>query len=482
MFVLTVTTLTANNIQVVSVVPGPDFKTITIELTWENSWQLVGSNTNQDGAWVFIKYKNRSSSQWEHLTIDTVSSYTSTSGALGASAVLDNQGIRVSHKWFFSDTFGLAQIQLVANIGDASDLDNPSFKVFAIEMVRPKTIYGEGVELGDGVSHNRFHPQGDSLSPFTAYFGTSITCGNLGQLNTTSEDLESGTIPADYPFLRTQWVMKHEISQIQYVQFLNCLTRAQQNTRTETDLEDAGNNNRYVMSDSPGVLFRNGIARDTGHGSGPFEFYMDLNGNGVPSENNDGQNVACNYLSPKDVAAYLDWAGLRPMSELEYEYLCRYTDPAVMNEYAWGNTALQLAIVAPSTAGRPGERAIEAGADGLTRSTANGPMRTGFAANDTTDRVKAGASQIGLLDMTGNVAELVTSVGLESDRGFHFQDNGDGKLTIQGNANQPTWPSNFTVRGRAADGSTIWTVSRRGTALALGRNEHHGGRGAQSSF
>jgi hypothetical protein len=43
------------------------------------------------------------------------------------------------------------------------------------------------------------------------------------------------------------------------------------------------------------------------------------------------------------MAAFADWSGLRPMSELEYEKACRgYNTPAVPNEYAWGNAKLFL--------------------------------------------------------------------------------------------------------------------------------------------
>lgn len=36
--------------------------------------------------------------------------------------------------------------------------------------------------------------------------------------------------------------------------------------------------------------------------------------------------------------AYLNWSGLRPMTELEYEKSCRGERAAFANEMAWGDT------------------------------------------------------------------------------------------------------------------------------------------------
>ena len=50
----------------------------------------------------------------------------------------------------------------------------------------------------------------------------------------------------------------------------------------------------------------------------------------------DGQNLPCNFLSWMDLAAYLDWAALRPMTELEFEKICRGPNPPIAGEYVWG--------------------------------------------------------------------------------------------------------------------------------------------------
>ena len=42
-----------------------------------------------------------------------------------------------------------------------------------------------------------------------------------------------------------------------------------------------------------------------------------------------------------DLVAYLDWAALRPMTELEYEKIARGSAEAIVpGEYAWGSTSI----------------------------------------------------------------------------------------------------------------------------------------------
>src|SRR5690606_11000094 len=119
--------------------------------------------------------------------------------------------------------------------------------------------------------------------------------------------------------------------------------RLQQNNRTATDLS-AGTtsvSNRYVMSASSSVNARNGIkVAATIPARGPLQFYADLNGNDVPNESNDGQDIAANWLSWGDLAAYLDWSALRPLSELDYEKINRGQRFPKTNSYAWSSSQL----------------------------------------------------------------------------------------------------------------------------------------------
>ena len=47
----------------------------------------------------------------------------------------------------------------------------------------------------------------------------------------------------------------------------------------------------------------------------------------------------CNHLCWADAVAFAAWAGLRPMTELEYEKACRGPGYAHHGELAWGQNA-----------------------------------------------------------------------------------------------------------------------------------------------
>jgi hypothetical protein len=52
----------------------------------------------------------------------------------------------------------------------------------------------------------------------------------------------------------------------------------------------------------------------------------------------DGQDIPMHICSPYMLAAYAGFAGLRPMTEFEYEKACRGPIDAKTNEYAWGSS------------------------------------------------------------------------------------------------------------------------------------------------
>ena len=109
-----------------------------------------------------------------------------------------------------------------------------------------------------------------------------------------------GPIPAAFPKgYNAFYVMKYEISQGQYTDFLNFL--------------DPGLAPTYFMNAYGS--YRNTISR-TGL------LYTC-----------DAPDRACDYLSWSDLAVYLKWAALRPMDELEFEKACRGPLYPVPNEY-----------------------------------------------------------------------------------------------------------------------------------------------------
>jgi formylglycine-generating enzyme required for sulfatase activity len=249
-----------------------------------------------------------------------------------------------------------------------------------------------------------------------------------------------GTTAVDNPDYPTGYgafyCMKYEISQGQYADFLNTLDRAQQNTRTGTDVSTDVITNVYVMSDTAVVSERNTISCPaSGNGTtDPIVFTA-----GVPDR-------ACNWISYADGAAYTDWAGLRPMTELEFEKACRGPQVAVAGEYAWGNANIAGSGYTLANDGQPNESiatnyatdpAGNASYD-TTDGSINGPLRCGIFATGSSSRAEAGAGYYGVMEMSGNVYERPINLGTTNGRAFTGE-HGDGALE-DGDADVSNWP------------------------------------------
>ncbi|MBX3102963.1 MAG: hypothetical protein KF690_10680, partial [Bacteroidetes bacterium] len=162
---------------------------------------------------------------------------------------------------------------------------------------------------------------------------------------------------------------------------------------------------------------------------------------------------ALNWLSWADLAGYLDWAALRPVSEFEFEKACRGPMQYIPGEYAWGNSTITAGTIIGS-AENGTEVFLNPGANcnygGVTFSGSGdgcyGPVRAGvFAKPTSTGRVESGASYFGIMEMSGNLWEFVVPVSANASgmsRTF-----GDGSLTAAGDHNTATWPAANVATG-----------------------------------
>jgi formylglycine-generating enzyme required for sulfatase activity len=191
--------------------------------------------------------------------------------------------------------------------------------------------------------------------------------------------------------------------------------------------------------------------------------------------------------------AYLDWAALRPMTEFEYEKICRGASPASLNgEFAWNGVSSTVAT--SSALNNPGEASetSTAAGDGLcavgNAAATAGPLRCGFAAGAATTKAQAGGSWWGVMEMSGNVWEQC--VGGQS---FNYSDFtnacGDGTVTAGGAANTANWPSAGGGQGGGVGRGGAFNTG--GTEIRIsnnslmnnntnqGRNGAFGGRGVR---
>lgn len=300
----------------------------------------------------------------------------------------------------------------------------------------------------------------------------------------------TANLAADFPTgYAGYYNMKHELSQQAYVDFLNTLVRLQQNARTETDLASGITSvtNRFVLSGGTAVSNRNGIRCDASIPEfDPITFYCDLNSNGNDNDSDDGRDIACNYLSWADLSAWLDWAGLRPMSELEYEKSSRGTLSSSDGDFAWGNGSFTEAT-GISSAGSRAETASNAPANVVANNNGGvqGPLRVGLFANQNSSRARSGAGFYGILELSGNLREKNISLGHADGRAFTGL-HGNGQIAFDGLADVTNWPSaaatGIGFRGGSwSSASTTLAISDRSAAASVvaGRENDGGGRGAR---
>jgi hypothetical protein len=195
-----------------------------------------------------------------------------------------------------------------------------------------------------------------------------------------------------------------------------------------------------------------------------------------------------NYFGWADFAAYLDWAGLRPMTELEFEKAARGTVAPVGGEYAWGTTS-GVNASGVTNDGLLTEVPANIGSNVNWSGGVQGPLRVGsFAALNYggASRVNSGGSYYGVLELSGNLRERVVTIGNASGRAFTGL-HGDGKVDTSGNANVTNWPASNTALGTGFRGGS-WNhsadraqVSDRNDAPTTDptRSWHFGGRGAR---
>ena len=462
-----------------------DNQRIEFDLSWEDSWRQDNNEPNNyDGVWVFIKYRDclekgsGNPGNYKHAWLSVnAADHTIASATVGGTPVTLLVEVGLTNVSGTDRGMGIFVFQPAGDrIGDVTattvsllwktsqhsppengTTNNYDIQVNAIEMVY---VPAASFYLGDGISTYRFYDVTNSNAPVPVTSNAmNIRADNANYYAALNPGDASPNISNNYPNgYEAFWVMKYEISQEQYLQFLNTLSRDIQNTRIATNITSAmsGVTNTYIMSNSSSIDSRNAIVVEPTIpvGGEPLRFKMDYNGNRIYNETGDGANIACNYLSGYDVLAYLDWAALRPLTEFEFEKMARGPHAGSFGytqQKAWGN-AIITEVTGITNPGSPDERASNSG-EGIcvynNNGSVGGPLRCGFAATPTTqDRYHCGASYYGIYELSGNVAEPYMSIARGTTYDDNFQgESGDGLIDpVSGNATQATWP-------QGADGS-----------------------------
>ncbi len=416
---------------------------VNFDIAWKNSWRTSTNESNYDGCWIFVKFRKQSTSVWLHATLATTGQVTPTGSTLQVSN--DNKGA-----WVYRNANGIGDVNYTAaqlrwNYGTdgVADNDNVEIRVYAVEVVNvPQGSYN----LGNASAETYKFRDGaiDTWYPVTSE--APITCGTAaGNLFASSDFLNSATIPATYPKgFAAFWCMKYEYSRQQYVDFMNTLTQ--------------------TNADARNVISATGT---------------------VPNMVVTTPERAANGFTTPNAMAWLDWAAMRPMTELEYEKACRGAGITPMSlEYAWGNTTISP-VVTPSNTGANNE----------TWATGNASynvsvviIRCGALATASSTRTSSGATYYGIMEMSGNLYEPCVYAGDALSRAFNGL-HGDGLLNATADANTPNWPvasGGPTILWRGGsyqNGTTPLQLSNRGySSVAFGVNSaSFGGRGVRTA-
>lgn len=447
---LCATSASANNLTVADVAMGtrnPAAKTIQIsfKISWENSWR---NKINHDAVWVITRLTNNANpANGSSLCSLSASGLNPDGTGLATNSDLeivvptDKVGAFIQRKAngpVKNVDAQAVQLTIDYNSCGFSDSDTVSAQVIATEMVYiPQGSFSAGdlatsqasLKAGSSdskpwtiASENAINVTNNAANSFHY-----VSAGQPGEYATGTTFTIPATFPKGYaPF----YVMKYEISEGQWVEFVNSISYAARNNHDITD-------NNHKNSDS--VLYRNTISCS-----------------GSPLVcTSDRPARAVTFLSWMNLAAYLDWLGLRPVTELEFEKIARGPIYPVSGEFAWGNTTLSQAVTISGT--EDGSELItDFGANAnyanvtLTGGDANlgveysqGPLRNGIFATSTSTRETAGSAYYGVMEMSGNVSERIVTIGNSSGLIFDGT-HGDGQLNAlsgyEGYANILTWP------------------------------------------
>jgi formylglycine-generating enzyme required for sulfatase activity len=353
---------------------------------------------------------------------------------LSVETVSDGKGVFLRRSAFGGGNISATSVTLKMTIPAGTY----NYKVFGIEMVK---VLQDTFQLAGDPSCNYTY---NALTVDASRQSAGLSAATIGNNNGIA-------VPSTFPMgYNAFYCMKYEISQQQYVDFLNTLQYHQQEGRTG-----------IAPNSASGTLaigsrtYANGIVVLTPGSNSAIPAVYGCDATiGTINDVDDAQNKACNYLSWGDVSGYLDWAAMRPMTEMEFEKTCRGPLPRVLAEFPWGTTTI-TAVSAFSGVNGSATEGASVVANGLCNyyTYINQPMRCGFAATGSTGRQSAGAAYYGAMEMGGNVWEQTVTTYNAAGAAFTAT-NGDGELNSFGNANTSTWPDATTGIGSGIRGGS----------------------------
>jgi len=469
--------LQLSNLDEVSANTGAGTITFSFNLTQDNSWR---NQTNYDAVWVFMKYSTDGGATWKHASM-AGSGINPAGFSIPAQfqsqfeimVPSDQKGLFVERSGQATGSITLTGVQFVWNYAldgvsaSVAQAANTLHTIYGIEMVyvpqgafyagdgSPSSSTEYAFTQGSAVN-TPWYIQNESAIQTSGAASSTYYYQNSGAKGDEFPSGASFLVPASFPKgYSAFYLMKYQLTEGQWVAFFNTLPATAKPFRDITS-----GNARTGGKNSQGVVNRNTI---TWNSAIPTSAAVTLR----PAR-------PVSYVSWPDVAAFAEWAALRPVTELEYEKAARGTDiPAVPGEFVWGTTAFTApgsGDIAPNTDENGAETLSDtaninsnalswSSGDGRSNGIAAGqpgPLRVGIfaasTANSTNPRVSAGAGYYGNMELSGNLAEPVVTVG--RPEGLNFQGtDGTGTLTALGFATNNDWPGIDPTAANGVDGT-----------------------------
>ena len=394
----------ANDLRVetgaVTRVPGSGAFRVPVKVSWKNAWRNA---RNHDAVWLFVKVRGGPVGPWRHARLS--SSVPGANTRIVCEPSTDHVGTFCRPSATYrGDVSGDVMLEidpasLAENLRSSAALEAHAS---GIEMVYvPDGPFSVGDRDTASVAHS-------------AFYRSTATGGHGGPFRITSEAAirvapeadalyypatypqyegdRAGPVPAEFPKgTRAFYIMKYEISQGEYAEFLNMI-------------------GHYAAS------FRAPLG---GIEYAPERGSIRIDGGSYVATK---PHRPANQMSWDDGTAFADWAGLRPMTELEFTKAARGPVDPVVSDYPWGTSSKAglLRRVGPD--------------DDLVQTGAADESRLA----DSTREV-LGASYFWVMDLAGSVWERAVTIGHPRGRAFRGT-HGDGMLRDYGVATNEDWP------------------------------------------
>lgn len=422
------------------------------DLSWDNSWR---NDLNHDAAWVFVKFRAPGSNNWQHAYLSMApADHRATAGVIevGTTAISGADygvGVFISSALAQTGSVSYTRTRLLWDYGASGYAfvrgEPIDVTVQAIEMV----YVAEGsFNLGSGGTEpssftDGIWPGAGGTIPFPITSEAALMITNQAGCLWATGTITAGELPAAFPKgYKAFYCMKHEVTQGQYAAFLNLLTQAQATAR----YPGLYNTSRYLIQ-------RLGDA-------GSYTYVAET------------PDRSCNFMYWVYSLAYASWSGLRPMTEFEFEKSCRGPALPVANENAWGNTTKRAIGSSLVGVDGSGTERYSAGNAIYAGSSPSGPVRAGIFATNNADRVSAGASYWGILDLSGNLFER--PVWVDGTGAGFAGTHGAGSVVPPVDWPQSTGTPTF-ARGGAVNTGDIMVSTRNATVYPhAGRNGYYG--------